>query len=296
MNRMRWMVPAALTVALILLATPLMAQTEINETRPLNGSATLSVSNISGSVKLTGWNRDEVQVTGTLGKGAEELRISGDASRMDIEVVLPRHSRNVKPTQLVISLPRTCRLDVSTVSADIDLNDFDGDIELQSVSGDITAVCRSGGAEISSVSGEVSLACDSDNTEVETVSGDVRIRGVHGKLSGNTVSGDFLVEGGTFTSITAETVSGNLQFDGALDSNARAEVNTHSGDVVFLLDGLSLACSVETFSGKITNEFGLNGISDEYSKGTVRWEAPAGSGNGELEINTFSGNVVLKRK
>ena len=39
MNRMKWMMPATLTVILVLMAAPLAAQTEINETRPLDGSA-----------------------------------------------------------------------------------------------------------------------------------------------------------------------------------------------------------------------------------------------------------------
>lgn len=296
MNRMKWMIPAALSVILVLMAAPLAAQTEINETRTLDSSATLSVSNISGSVKITGWGSNEVKVSGTLGKGTEELRISGDSSRMEIEVVLPKQSRNVKPTHLVISVPSNCTLDVSTVSANIELNDFDGDIELAAVSGDITAVCGSGEAEVSTVSGEISLECQSAITEVDSVSGDIRLRGVSGRLSGNTVSGDFLVEGGTFSNLTAETVSGNLQFDIDLDSNAWVEVDSHSGDVVFLLSSLAVELSVDTFSGKINNEFGLKGISDEYSKGTVHWDAPAGSSGGKIEINTFSGNVLLKQK
>lgn len=296
MNRMRWMTTAALATILVLLAMPAMAQTEINETRPLDDSAILSVSNISGSVKVTGWNRNEIQITGTLGKGTEELRISGDFSRMNIEVVLPRRSRNVKPTHLVISLPRGCRLDVSTVSADIDLNDFDGDLELESVSGDITADCGAGIAEIASVSGEISLDSDSASTDVESVSGNVRVRGAHGVLSGDTVSGDLLVQGGTFTRITAKSVSGNLQFDCALADGARVEVEAHSGDVVFLFAGdLSAECEVSTFSGRITNSFGPAGIENEYGPGT-ELEFTAGSGDGRVEISTFSGDVVLKQK
>lgn len=296
MNRMRWMMPATLTVILLLMAAPLLAQTEINETRPLDSSAAVSVSNISGSVKITGGSSNELRVTGTLGRGAEELRISGDSSRMDIEVVLPRHSRNVKPTHLVISLPRNCRLDVSTVSADIDLSDFDGDIDLESVSGEITAVCGAGEVGIQTVSGEISLNCDSAKTDVESVSGDVRARGIHGDISGNTVSGDLLVEGGTFSSITAESVSGNIQFDCGLAGGARVEVSAHSGDVIFLLaNSLSAHCEVETFSGNITNGFGPAGTENEHGPGR-ELEFTAGSGDGHLEINTFSGNVVLKQK
>jgi DUF4097 and DUF4098 domain-containing protein YvlB len=194
-------------------------------------------------------------------------------------------------------VPSTCRLSVSTVSASIDLNDFDGDIELVSVSGEITAVCGAGDAEVSSVSGEISLDCQSTNTEIENVSGDVRLTGASGRLSGSTVSGDFLISGGTFSDINAETVSGDLQFDCELDGNTRVEIDSHSGDVIFLLSAApQVDISVDTFSGGIINEFGMEGISDEYSKGTVLWNAPGGSGNGKIEINTFSGEVLLKQK
>jgi len=296
MNRTKWMVPAVIAAMLALAAAPLAAQTPIDETRPLDTNGTLFVSNVSGSVTVTGWGGGEVQITGTLGKGAEELRITGDTSRLDVEVKLPKHSKNVRETHLEINVPAGCRLIVDTVSADIEVSGMIGDIEFESVSGDIQAACGAGDVEISTVSGQIRLECQSTSTDVQTVSGDARLTGISERLSSESVSGDFIVSGGIFSDIHAETVSGDLQFDIGLEGNARVEIEAHSGDVVFLLDDLSIHCSVETFSGSITNEFGWEGVSDKYSKGTVHWEAPAGSGSGKLDIETFSGDVMLKRK
>lgn len=292
----KWMVPAVIAAVLVLAPAPLTAQTPIDETRALDANGTLSVSNVSGSVTVTGWSGGEVKITGTLGKGTEELRITGDASRLDVEVKLPRHSRNVKETHLEISAPAGCRLIVDTVSADITVNGMVGDVEFESVSGDIEASCGAGDVEISTVSGQIRLEAQSTNTELQSVSGDARLTGISGRLTGEAVSGDIIVSGGMFSDIHAETVSGDLQFDIGLDGNARVEIEAHSGDVVFLLDDLSIDCAVETFSGSITNEFGWEGVSDKYKKGTVLWEAPAGAGSGKLDIDTFSGNVMLKRK
>jgi len=295
MNRVRWMATMALLTAAMLLAAPATAQTGIDETRPLDRTAAVSVDNISGSVMITGWDREELRITGTLGKGAKELKISGDRSRMSIEVELPERSRNVKPTHLVISLPRGCRLDVDSVSADIEIEGIDGDVDLASVSGDITAVCASDDVEVNTVSGGISLQGSASNTKAESVSGDLRLEGIGTTLDCGTVSGDILVEGGTFDRLEAESVSGNMQFNIELDGGAKVDVDTHSGDLVFLLSSLPLDCSVDTFSGRITNEFSPAGIG-EKSKGTVFWEAPAGSGDGLVKIDAFSGNVLIKRK
>jgi DUF4097 and DUF4098 domain-containing protein YvlB len=289
---LKWMTMAAV---LILLALPATAQTEIDETRPLDMTAAVSVDNISGSVKITGSDSGQLRVTGTLGRGAEKLEIDGDRSRMSIEVKLPKHSKNVKATHLVISLPRGCRLDVDTVSADIEVEGMDGDVDLSSVSGDITIAGGSDDVEANTVSGRISLKGSATSTKAESVSGDLHLDGISSSLSCGTVSGDILVEGGAFDRLEAETVSGNMRFDIELDGDAKVDLDTHSGDLVLLLSGLPLDCSVDTFSGRITNEFSPGGIGSK-SKGTVFWEAPGATGDGLVKIDAFSGNVLIKRK
>src|SRR5512134_501354 len=86
MNRSKTMKRAALVLATIL-AGPgwLVAQTPVDQKRPAAPDGTVSIENMSGSVKVTGWDRPEVQVKGTLGDGGE-LVFDGGEKRTTIEV------------------------------------------------------------------------------------------------------------------------------------------------------------------------------------------------------------------
>ena len=62
---------AALVLATVLVPAWALAQTPVDQKRPAAASGKVTIENMSGSVKVTGWDRAEVQVKGTLGDGAE---------------------------------------------------------------------------------------------------------------------------------------------------------------------------------------------------------------------------------
>ena len=78
---------AASVVALSGLA---FAGEPIDEKRPAASDGTVDIENIQGTVVVEGWDRDEIEVTGTLSEDADELEISGTESRTRIEVIYPR--------------------------------------------------------------------------------------------------------------------------------------------------------------------------------------------------------------
>ena len=79
----------ALAVAVALAASPALAGTPINQTRPLLANGEVHIENIKGSITVRTWARPEVQISGDLGKGVEKLDISGDERSLDIEVKYP---------------------------------------------------------------------------------------------------------------------------------------------------------------------------------------------------------------
>ena len=79
-----------LLLTTFLLAPAALAQTAINETRPLDARGRVDISNIKGRIEVRGWERNEVQVTGTLGKGVEKLDIDGSGPQVSIEVRYPK--------------------------------------------------------------------------------------------------------------------------------------------------------------------------------------------------------------
>ena len=55
-----------------------LADTPLNLSHDATPNARISVSNVKGSVTVTAWDRNQVQVTGRLGEGAKPLaRIAG---------------------------------------------------------------------------------------------------------------------------------------------------------------------------------------------------------------------------
>src|SRR5262245_31633537 len=93
-------------------AAPALAQQKVDEHRPAAREAQIKLENIAGSGMVTGWDKEELAITGTVGKGTVGLEITGDRERIDAEVKLPEHGKHVdiEGSDLVIHLPRGCRL------------------------------------------------------------------------------------------------------------------------------------------------------------------------------------------
>ncbi len=53
-------------MALTAVALPAIAQQKLDEKRPASKDGVVEVHNVAGSVRVTGWDRDEVAVAGTL--------------------------------------------------------------------------------------------------------------------------------------------------------------------------------------------------------------------------------------
>jgi len=53
-----------------------LAGSPISERAPADATGHVEISNTAGSVEVSGWARNEVEVTGTLGDGVERLEFS----------------------------------------------------------------------------------------------------------------------------------------------------------------------------------------------------------------------------
>lgn len=283
-------------LALILLPLSLatLADTDINETRAVNSDATVSISNVEGSIEVTGWNQNEVRITGTLGKGVEGLEISGDESRLEIEVQYPRSGwtrHKTTPSELIVQVPAGAQLIASGVSADITVEGINGRVRAESVSGEIEVMGSPAELKVNSVSGDVTLDVGTESIHYSSVSGDLDLSGLAGEFSGNAVSGSINVVADIVTSFDAETVSGDIDLRGPLAEKAELEMNTLSGDILLALSkDLSAKITFDTFSGDIYGDFDIPDLENEKS---LRFTV----GNGDVDINvhTFSGSVELKR-
>ncbi len=288
---------SAATLLAVCLSMSACAQETIDESRQVKPTVRVEVENISGSVTVTGWDREEVKITGTLGRGTERLDIDGTPDRIRIEVVLPRRARNVDETDLEIHMPVKGSLEVNTVSADIEATEVDGEVYLRSVSGDIDLSSGSVEADVETVSGEIRLLVDSDQVRAKAVSGDIVIRKAHGTLSAATVSGDIVVEGGAFRRLDGETVSGDIRLTGDLQQGGVYRFESHSGTIeLWLPAGVNADFEVSSYSGEIESDFGGHPRRKGRYTPSQELDFTAGDGGASVRIDTFSGDVELRAR
>ncbi|MGI9202586.1 MAG: DUF4097 family beta strand repeat-containing protein [Woeseiaceae bacterium] len=283
-------------LGLSLLSTLAIADTPINETLDADEDGEVIISNVSGSVEVEGWSRNQVEVTGTLGDRVEELIFERDGDEILIKVKLPRKSSRNAASDLVIKVPEASSLNIDTVSADIEVEGVQGELDLNAVSGDITTTFYGSELDAEAVSGDVEVAGDNQvaNVSLQTVSGDIETEDLAGEFRGESVSGDVTAVGGPFERVRAETVNGDILLHAQLSDGGRMDVETINGEVDIDFKGdVSAEIDIETFNGSIRNCFGPESVrTSKYAPGR-ELDFTEGSGSGRVRINTLNGNVRL---
>lgn len=288
--------PLLTAVLLLGSVTPVLAGEAINERRPLNADATLSVKNLAGVIEVQAWARNEIQLSGWLGQDAEQLEISGDAKRLSIEARYPRKLRgSVEDTELRLQVPAGVTLQLEAVSADIRVSGVRGPIAASSVSGDVQMDVTSQHVTASTVSGNLKLRAPSAQTRLASISGDLEASGGVGTLSAETVSGELQISGGPYREVKIESVSGDLSLGLSLEEGATLSAETLSGDIEVRLPTLPNAkLTMKTFSGDLRNGFvAAPAAADADDKRHL--EMPLGNGKGSIRLNSFSGDIQLDR-
>lgn len=288
-------------LTLALAASEATAQRAIDETRSVRADGRVEIENLAGSVRVVGWNRDEVQVTGTLAPRAERLDFTTSGSVTRIEVVFPRQrnlnlSRGEGESDLEIRVPASSRLEVETVSADIEVEQVSGALELESVSGRVSVRGTSGQVvDAESVSGTVEVIGPVRELDASSVSGVVRVNGVRGTARAETVSGAVEVTNADLREGTFKAVSGTVRYEGAI-SGGSFNFESFSGGVVLVVPAsVNATFDVSTFSGDIRSDFEAEVRRARYSPEREA-HFTVGSGAARVKASSFSGTVEIRRR
>ena len=278
-----------------LLATSVSAE-EFSKSLDAAPDGRVDISNIAGSVAVNGWSRNQVEVSGTLGRNVKELVFERDGNRVTIKVKVPRNGGHGISSELVVNVPEGSSIDVSTVSAEITVKNVLGEQSLQSVSGDVTTEAMESNVTAASVSGDVEVTGTQKDTytKVGTVSGDVTLFRVSGEVAAEAVSGDVTIDEGSFSRATLNTVNGEILFHAALRKGGRLQGETVNGEIdVELAGNVSATFDVETFNGSIKNCFGPK--AERTSKYAPGWELRFSEGEGEarVELATMNGGIRI---
>jgi DUF4097 and DUF4098 domain-containing protein YvlB len=284
-----------------------------------------SLNNIAGDIVVTAGPGDEVSIEAvkkTRGDKSElanvQITVDDRAGRVDVrtEYEQNRTDRNRRADHVsvdyTVTLPASASVDLHSISGSVKVTGVHGSLRAETISGTITVSDAPKLEAAKSVSGNVSLtgiASDGD-LSASSVSGNVTAKGVKARgLDLGIISGDINVSDVTCERLGVKSVSGSVEYAGAIVKGGRYEINAHSGTVRLLLaNPAGFELNANSFSGSIRSELPLTigGDSARRNGNTPRGRRDAvnnhsmratfGDGSATLVVRTFSGDIVIAKR
>ncbi|MEE4305042.1 MAG: DUF4097 family beta strand repeat-containing protein [Wenzhouxiangella sp.] len=288
------------TAGLLAAAGPTWAE-EVREVRDAAPDARIEFSAVTGDFTVVGHDAAEFVLEGRLGDDVEELVIEGDSDnwRIELEPVEGNFEwgSNHRSSELTLYVPRASDLELETVSGDMSVRDLSGPaLEVESVSGDLElSAIDSAEIDIQTVSGDIQAdAVAGEESDFESVSGDLTIRGARGRIDVQAVSGHVDLEATEVSDFESETVSGDLKARLSPTPGATLSLSSHSGSLeLHLAVGDTPRIRAETYSGRIESDFGE--VEEAGFGPGASLRVDGGSGAVEVEAQTFSGSLTIRR-
>lgn len=256
----------------------------------VTNGARLDVSNFGGEIVVHTWNQNNVHL-----RASHSSRSAVTVSNSGSTVLVRTEGRRGPPSMvdLDVTVPSWMAMTLSGTYTDISVEGAGGSVQAQSVQGDIDVTGGTGSVELKTVQGGVTLGKTRGRIDVNSVQGDIEISDAAGDVTVETVNGDITLARTDATNLDVNTVSGDVIYDGSFKGGGTYQLSTHSGDVTVVVPPTaSLSGAVETFNGDFDPSFKV----DTVRAGRHRFTFTIGrGGNGRLEIDTFSGDIKLRR-
>lgn len=290
---------AAFVLASAMASTRAHAQQKV-----LVGHATTSTVSIRlfaavGNVHVIGWDRDSVEMAGTVPIGSRvELSAGAPIERarglkMFVEVPSDQSGRDGR---LVLRVPRGARVWLKTGSADLDVTGVTGGLDLNVVGGSITVHGSPRELRAESMDGAVVVDGAPEWLRVKTATGDIVLHGGQ-DIGASTISGAIRSTGGEVERVKFESTTGAVTLASGLARAASVELETHSGAIdVELPLRAEIDVDAATMTGVIENRWGRARLEGgREGRGMTLTSASGGTG-GRVVIRTFKGTIRLSTR
>ncbi len=298
-DRSQWVLKW-LAAALLLLAAsaPATARQTVRERVDAVADGQVDISNVSGSVVVRGWDRAEVLVTGTVGGDVETVEVEVRGTRIVVSIKMPdgKRGRVDVNADLEVSVPKGSSVDVSVVSASLEVDGVEGALDLGSVSGPVEVTGTPSRIEVDSVSGAVRVDARTDILRATSVSGLLALGGRASEVRAQSVSGRVELTTTGAERVEIETVSTAIEIDMDAAPDASIEASSHSGSVTLrLAEDASAEITASSFSGRIANALGPAAERPRHGPGS-HLRFTLGEGEGRIDLESFSGSIRIERR
>lgn len=271
---------------LALTVTPQSADTVIAVDR----GTRLAVNNFRGEVVVEAWDRDEVRIQSDL-EDDQQL----DAARSGATLRVRSRSRTGGPreAEFQITVPRWMDVSVEGNQLNVAVRGTQAEVSVETVGGEIEVDGGRGLVVARSIQGEIRVRGAQGQVEARSVNQEVALQDIAGEIYVETTNGDVTLRAIRSGRVRATTVNGDVEYSGEIRDDGRYAFSTHNGDLeVTVAEGANVTVSVSTYQGDFESEFPvrLTGTSRDR-----QFTFTLGSGRAQLELESFNGEISLRR-
>ena len=269
---------------------------------PLKPGGQLSVETFNGSVDISAWDQNTVDVSGTKfgpsQEDADNLKVNVDAGVDSVSVRVPRPSvrRNNQGARLVIKIPRGTRLDrITTSNSSIRTEDGNGPAKLRTSNSSIRVVDLHGDLDAETSNSSIELEGVEGNARAHTSNGHIRAERLGGSFEADTSNSSVHADiSRTDRPVRIGTSNGAVELALPPKFASDVHVNTNNGGITLrLAEGANARLSARTSNASISTEVEVRA---EGEIGKNRLEGVIGSGGPLIDLSTSNGSIHLLRR
>lgn len=276
---------------------------EFSSTHKLAAGGRVVLEGFNGSVEIVGWEKDEVEVSGTKSASREEVLramkvdVTADPGMVRIRARRPDERSCNCGVRFTLKVPKKVTLEEIATS--------NGSLRLESVTGAARMRTSNGSVHVWGVEGDLNIQTSNGSMDVDRFKGAADLRTSNGRVKASGIEGEF----------AARTSNGSIDADiRALDAGKPVVLTSSNGSVSLTLErwqnnevrattsnssinlrlpaGVAAEVRAVTTNGNITSDFELT--TSQFSK--TRVNGRIGGGGALMDLGTSNGNIRLMRR
>lgn len=260
--------------------------------------ASIRIAGAVSSLRIIGWDRDSLVITGTMPAGwrfdgglASSATGPSRGAKYFVDAPLDRYPTGAA---LELRVPAGARVWSKSGSADVEVMGVTGGLDLNIVGGSITVTGTPRELNIESMDGDVHVRAGASWLRVKTATGGIDVRGGSEDAGLSTVSGTIRVVDGRYERAKVETVTGDVDYAGEVGAKGSVDITTHSGRVDLRLPFRpNVELDAATVTGAIQNGVTKNApIAGREGRG-MELGFSSGTGDTHVVVRSFKGNIAL---
>jgi DUF4097 and DUF4098 domain-containing protein YvlB len=264
-----------------------MAQ-QVDTTFAVRPGGTLELEALNGTVTVDSWDRSTMRVRATRG-GRTGIELEQRGSTVSIEV----ESRGMSsPVTFEITVPRSYNVEIEGVNLRVTVAGIQGSTSIENVQGAIIVRDVTGLVDVESVSGSITIERVRGSIEVATVNQAIRINGARGSIDAETANGSIVMRGVDASAVSATTVNGLVDYDGAVHDGGRYFLAAHNGSIRMAVpEQTNARIDIDTHNGRVESVFPVR-VTGSGDRG---FSFTLGSGSARIELESYNGTIHLVR-